>query len=73
MVAQQIQQISLAIKRRVEKFVFEETEIKLVLSSVLRLVHCGSALGDSQGGLPETEAHSHKLGSSKDLAEGSGP
>ena len=28
-VAQQIQQISLAIKRRVEKFVFEETEIKL--------------------------------------------
>ena len=44
-VAQQIQQISLAIKRRVEKFVFEETEIKLVLSSVLRLVHCGSALG----------------------------
>lgn len=29
-VAQQIQQISLAIKRRVDKFVFEETEIKLV-------------------------------------------
>ena len=29
MVAQQIQQISLAIKRRVDKFVFEETEIKL--------------------------------------------
>ena len=28
-VAQQIQQISLAIKRRVDKFVFEETEIKL--------------------------------------------
>jgi len=29
-VAQQIQQISLAIKRRVEKFVFEETEIRLI-------------------------------------------
>jgi len=29
-VAQQIQQISLAIKRRVEKFIFEETEIRLV-------------------------------------------
>merc|ERR1719428_2149284 len=29
-VAQQIQQISLAIKRRVDKFVFEETEIKLI-------------------------------------------
>ena len=44
-VAQQIQQISLAIKRRVEKFVFEETEIKLVFSSVLILVHYGSPLG----------------------------
>merc|ERR1719201_320754 len=29
-VAQQIQQISLAIKRRVEKFIFEETEIRLI-------------------------------------------
>jgi dynein heavy chain len=29
-VAQQIQQISLAIKRRVDKFIFEETEIRLI-------------------------------------------
>eukprot|EP00442_Polarella_glacialis_P024664 CAMPEP_0115137118 /NCGR_PEP_ID=MMETSP0227-20121206/56805_1 /TAXON_ID=89957 /ORGANISM="Polarella glacialis, Strain CCMP 1383" /LENGTH=5027 /DNA_ID=CAMNT_0002544335 /DNA_START=143 /DNA_END=15226 /DNA_ORIENTATION=+ len=29
-VAQQIQQISLAIKRRVDRFIFEETEIKLI-------------------------------------------
>jgi len=36
-VAQQIQQISLAIKRRVETFIFEETEIRLVATCAVNI------------------------------------
>jgi dynein heavy chain len=36
-VAQQIQQISLAIKRRVDKFIFEETEIRLVATCAVNI------------------------------------
>jgi dynein heavy chain len=36
-VAQQIQQISLAIKRRVDKFIFEETEIRLISTCAVNI------------------------------------